>query len=187
MEAMMKDIYTISLCKINSINANNSFMEVFCIATKTIITDVPLMQLGNATIGINVKLKVGDIIPVLHIKEDLSLFLSQGTEEPNDTLNDFSQSNAIGLPFKIPTFNENYKMPQYDVDIIGSLRIKGELIIEANAEHAGDLTISGNIKATGNVEATGDVKAGNISLRNHQHNVQVSTQTGTGSTIGTPF
>ena len=67
---------TIIICKINKINATNSFLEVQCIATKTVITDVPLMQLGNATIGINIKLKIGDIIPVLHIKEDLSLFLS---------------------------------------------------------------------------------------------------------------
>ena len=169
-EAMMKDVYTVSICKVNKINASNSFLEVFCIATKTIITDVPLLQLGNKTINIKIKIAVGDIIPVFHVKEDVSLFLSQGTEEVNNTLDDFSQSNAIALPFKLSNFQEGFKMPDIDFEILGNVKMKG------------NFEIDGEIKATKEIKSDLDVKAGAISLKTHKHPYTWTDGAGSGNT-----
>ena len=176
MEAMLKDVYTVSICKVTKVNADNSFLEVLCIATKTIITDVPLMQLGNKTINIKIKIAVGDLIPVFHVKEDVSLLISQGTEEPNNALDDFSQSNAIALPFKLSNFQEGFKMPIVDFEILGNIKMKGNFEIE------GDIKQTGKLEATGEIKSDTDVKASTISLKTHKHPYTWTDGGGAGNT-----
>lgn len=97
-ESLLKDVYTLSFAKVTKVDSATSFLEVKNIMDGGIITDVPLLQLGNSTINIKINIKVGDLIPIFHTKDDVSLFLAQGTEEENNTLESFSRSNAVAFP-----------------------------------------------------------------------------------------
>ena len=174
-ENLLKDVYTLSFAKVTKVDSATSFLEVKNIMDGGIITDVPLLQLGNSTINIKINIKVGDLIPIFHTKDDVSLFLAQGTEEENNALESFSRSNAVAFPFKLTNFLEGFTMPSVDIEISGNLKVTGNIEVE------------GSIQATDEISSDTDVKAVNVSLKTHNHSVQVSTQTGTGATTGTPY
>ena len=180
-ESLLKDVYTLSFAKVTKVDSATSFLEVKNIMDGGIITDVPLLQLGNSSINIKINIKVGDLIPIFHTKDDVSLFLAQGTEEENNALESFSRSNAVAFPFKLTNFLEGFTMPSVDIEIFGNLKLKGNFEIE------GDIKQTGKIESTGEIISDTDVKVVNVSLKTHNHSVQVSTQTGTGATTGTPY
>ena len=167
---LMSSINTLTLARITKINASNGFIEAIGVTNKIIYNNVPLLQLGNSSINIKINLKVGDYVPLFHVKEDISLFLSQGTEEDNKTLDLFSDSNCIALPFKLFNFNENFKYPDIDFEITGNLKITG------------DVEIEGKLSATNEIKSDTDVKASNISLKNHVHAYTWTDGAGAGNT-----
>ena len=156
-EHLLKDVYTLSFAKVTKVDSQKSFLEVKNIMDGGIITDVPLLQLGNSSINIKINIKVGDLIPIFHTKDDVSLFLSQGTEEENNTLESFSRSNAVAFPFKLTNFLEGFTMPSMDIEILGNLKITG------------NIEVTGSIQATDEITSDTDVKTGTISLKNHVH------------------
>ena len=151
MEHLLKDVYTLSFAKVTKVDSQKSFLEVKNIMDGGIITDVPLLQLGNSSINIKINIKVGDLIPIFHTKDDVSLFLAQGTEEENNTLESFSRSNAVAFPFKLTNFLEGFTMPSTDIEILGNMKITGKLTV------------------TDEIVSNTDVKTGAISLKNHVH------------------
>ena len=156
-EHSLKDVYTLSFAKVTKVDSSTSFLEVKNIMDGGIITDVPLLQLGNSSINIKINIKVGDLIPIFHTKDDVSLFLAQGTEEENNTLESFSRSNAVAFPFKLTNFIEGFTMPSIDIEILGNLKITG------------NIEVTGSIQATDEITSDTDVKTGTISLKNHLH------------------
>ena len=156
-ESLLKDVYTLSFAKVTKIDNATSFLEVKNIMDGGIITDVPLLQLGNSSINIKINIKVGDLIPIFHTKDDVSLFLAQGTEEENNALESFSRSNAVAFPFKLTNFLEGFTMPSVDIEILGNLKVTG------------NIEVKGSIQATDEISSDIDVKTGSISLKNHKH------------------
>ena len=63
-ESLLKDVYTLSFAKVTKVDNATSFLEVKNIMDGGIITDVPLLQLGNSSINIKINIKVGDLIPI---------------------------------------------------------------------------------------------------------------------------
>ena len=175
-ESLLKDIYTLSFAKVTKVDNATSFLEVKNIMDGGIITDVPLLQLGNSSINIKINIKVGDLIPIFHTKDDVSLFLAQGTEEENNALESFSRSNAVAFPFKLTNFLEGFTMPSMDIEILGNLKLKGNFDIE------GDIKQTGKIKSTGEIISDTDVKAVNVSLKNHVHPYTWTDGGGSGNT-----
>ncbi len=147
---LMEKIYTISICKITKIDPDNSFCEVQPVIAGSLITDVPIFQLGNTSINIKIKLKVGDIVPVMHCRDDVSLFLGSGKETTNDLIPKFAKSNAFILPFCVNSANLGFDMPNTDIEINGDIKING------------DIEVSGEIKAS-------EVEANNVKLSTHTH------------------
>ena len=169
-ESLLKDVYTLSFAKVTKIDAGTSFLEVKNIMDGGIITDVPLLQLGNSSINIKINIKVGDLIPIFHTKDDVSLFLAQGTEEENNALESFSRSNAVAFPFKLTNFLEGFTMPSVDIEISGNLKVTGNIEVE------------GSIQATDEISSDTDVKTGSISLKTHVHPYTWTDGGGSGNT-----
>ena len=157
MEHLLKDVYTLSFAKVTKVDSQKSFLEVKNIMDGGIITDVPLLQLGNSSINIKINIKVGDLIPIFHAKDDVSLFIAQGTEGENNALESFSRSNALAFPFKLTNFLEGFTMPSTDIEILGNMKITG------------NIEVTGSIQATDEITSDTDVKTGTISLKNHLH------------------
>ena len=175
-ESLLKDVYTLSFAKVTKVDNATSFLEVKNIMDGGIITDVPLLQLGNSSINIKINIEVGDLIPIFHTKDDVSLFLAQGTEEENNALESFSRSNAVAFPFKLTNFLEGFKMPSVDIEILGNIKLKGNFEIE------GDIKQTGKIESTGEIKSDADVKAASISLKNHVHPYTWGHDPGAGNT-----
>ena len=169
-ESLLKDVYTLSFAKVIKVDNATSFLEVKNIMDGGIITDVPLLQLGNSTINIKINIKVGDLIPIFHTKDDVSLFLAQGTEEENNALESFSRSNAVAFPFKLTNFLEGFTMPSVDIEISGNLKVTGNIEVE------------GSIQATDEISSDTDVKTGSISLKTHVHPYTWTDGGGSGNT-----
>ena len=169
-ESLLKDVYTLSFAKVTKIDSATSFLEVKNIMDGGIITDVPLLQLGNSSINIKINIKVGDLIPIFHTKDDVSLFLAQGTEEENNALESFSRSNAVAFPFKLTNFLEGFTMPSMDIEILGNLKVTGNIEVE------------GSIQATDEISSDTDVKTGSISLKTHVHPYTWTDGGGSGNT-----
>ncbi len=169
-ESLLKDVYTLSFAKVTKIDAGTSFLEVKNIMDGGIITDVPLLQLGNSSINIKINIKVGDLIPIFHTKDDVSLFLAQGTEEENNALESFSRSNAVAFPFKLTNFLEGFTMPSVDIEISGNLKVTG------------NIEVKGSIQATDEISSDTDVKTGSISLKTHVHPYTWTDGGGSGNT-----
>ena len=169
-ESLLKDVYTLSFAKVTKVDNATSFLEVKNIMDGGIITDVPLLQLGNSSINIKINIKVGDLIPIFHTKDDVSLFLAQGTEEENNALESFSRSNAVAFPFKLTNFLEGFTMPSMDIEILGNLKVTGNIEVE------------GSIQATDEISSNTDVKTGSISLKNHVHPYTWTDGGGSGNT-----
>ena len=169
-ESLLKDVYTLSFAKVTKVDNATSFLEVKNIMDGGIITDVPLLQLGNSTINIKINIKVGDLIPIFHTKDDVSLFLAQGTEEENNALESFSRSNAVAFPFKLTNFLEGFTMPSVDIEISGNLKVTGNIEVE------------GSIQATDEISSDTDVKTGSISLKTHVHPYTWTDGGGSGNT-----
>ena len=169
-ESLLKDVYTLSFAKVTKIDNATSFLEVKNIMDGGIITDVPLLQLGNSSINIKINIKVGDLIPIFHAKDDVSLFLAQGTEEENNVLESFSRSNAVAFPFKLTNFLEGFTMPSMDIEILGNLKVTGNIEVE------------GSIQATDEISSDTDVKTGSISLKTHVHQYTWTDGGGSGNT-----
>ena len=169
-ESLLKDVYTLSFAKVTKVDNATSFLEVKNIMDGGIITDVPLLQLGNSSINIKINIKVGDLIPIFHTKDDVSLFLAQGTEEENNALESFSRSNAVAFPFKLTNFLEGFKMPSVDIEILGNLKVTG------------NIEITGSLTATDEISSDTDVKTGSISLKNHVHPYTWTDGGGSGNT-----
>ena len=169
-ESLLKDVYTLSFAKVTKVDSATSFLEVKNIMDGGIITDVPLLQLGNSSINIKINIKVGDLIPIFHTKDDVSLFLAQGTEEENNALESFSRSNAVAFPFKLTNFLEGFKMPSVDIEISGNLKVTGNIEVE------------GSIQATDEISSDTDVKTGSISLKTHVHPYTWTDGGGSGNT-----
>ena len=169
-ESLLKDVYTLSFAKVIKVDNATSFLEVKNIMDGGIITDVPLLQLGNSTINIKINIKVGDLIPIFHTKDDVSLFLAQGTEEENNALESFSRSNAVAFPFKLTNFLEGFTMPSVDIEISGNLKVTGNIEVE------------GSIQATDEISSDTDVKTGSISLKSHVHPYTWTDGGGSGNT-----
>ena len=169
-ENLLKDVYTLSFAKVTKVDSATSFLEVKNIMDGGIITDVPLLQLGNSSINIKINIKVGDLIPIFHTKDDVSLFLAQGTEEENNALESFSRSNAVAFPFKLTNFLEGFTMPSMDIEILGNLKLTGNIEVE------------GSIQATDEILSDTDVKTGSISLKTHVHPYTWTDGGGSGNT-----
>jgi hypothetical protein len=169
-ESLLKDVYTLSFAKVTKVDSATSFLEVKNIMDGGIITDVPLLQLGNSTINIKINIKVGDLIPIFHTKDDVSLFLAQGTEEENNALESFSRSNAVAFPFKLTNFLEGFTMPSMDIEILGNLKVTGNIEVE------------GSIQATDEISSDTDIKIGSISLKKHVHPYTWTDGGGSGNT-----
>ena len=169
-ESLLKDVYTLSFAKVTKVDSATSFLEVKNIMDGGIITDVPLLQLGNSSINIKINIKVGDLIPIFHTKDDVSLFLAQGTEEENNALESFSRSNAVAFPFKLTNFLEGFTMPSIDIEILGNLKVTG------------NIEITGSLTATDEISSDTDVKTGSISLKNHVHPYTWTDGGGSGNT-----
>jgi len=169
-ESLLKDVYTLSFAKVTKVDPDTSFLEVKNIMDGGIITDVPLLQLGNSSINIKINIKVGDLIPIFHTKDDVSLFLAQGTEEENNALESFSRSNAVAFPFKLTNFLEGFTMPSVDIEILGNLKVTGNIEVE------------GSIQATDEISSDTDVKTGSISLKTHVHPYTWTDGGGSGNT-----
>ena len=169
-ENLLKDVYTLSFAKVTKVDSATSFLEVKNIMDGGIITDVPLLQLGNSSINIKINIKVGDLIPIFHTKDDVSLFLAQGTEEENNALESFSRSNAVAFPFKLTNFLEGFTMPSVDIEILGNLKVTGNIEVE------------GSIQATDEISSDTDVKTGSISLKTHVHPYTWTDGGGSGNT-----
>lgn len=169
-ESLLKDVYTLSFAKVTKVDNGTSFLEVKNIMDGGIITDVPLLQLGNSSINIKINIKVGDLIPIFHTKDDVSLFLAQGTEEENNALESFSRSNAVAFPFKLTNFLEGFTMPSVDIEILGNLKVTG------------NIEITGSLTATDEISSDTDVKTGSISLKNHVHPYTWTDGGGSGNT-----
>ena len=169
-ESLLKDVYTLSFAKVTKVDSATSFLEVKNIMDGGIITDVPLLQLGNSSINIKINIKVGDLIPIFHTKDDVSLFLAQGTEEENNALESFSRSNAVAFPFKLTNFLEGFTMPSVDIEILGNLKVTG------------NIEITGSLTATDEISSDTDVKTGSISLKNHVHPYTWTDGGGSGNT-----
>ena len=67
-ESLLKDVYTLSFAKVTKIDAGTSFLEVKNIMDGGIITDVPLLQLGNSSVNIKINIKVGGFNPNISYK-----------------------------------------------------------------------------------------------------------------------
>ena len=169
-ESLLKDVYTLSFAKVTKVDPDTSFLEVKNIMDGGIITDVPLLQLGNSSINIKINIKVGDLIPIFHTKDDVSLFLAQGTEEENNALESFSRSNAVAFPFKLTNFLEGFTMPSVDIEILGNLKVTG------------NIEITGSLTATDEISSDTDVKTGSVSLKNHVHPYTWTDGGGSGNT-----
>ena len=169
-ENLLKDVYTLSFAKVTKVDNATSFLEVKNIMDGGIITDVPLLQLGNSSINIKINIEVGDLIPIFHTKDDVSLFLAQGTEEENNALESFSRSNAVAFPFKLTNFLEGFTMPSVDIEISGNLKVTGNIEVE------------GSIQATDEISSDTDVKTGSISLKTHVHPYTWTDGGGSGNT-----
>ena len=169
-ESLLKDVYTLSFAKVTKVDSATSFLEVKNIMDGGIITDVPLLQLGNSSINIKINIKVGDLIPIFHTKDDVSLFVAQGTEEENNALESFSRSNAVAFPFKLTNFLEGFTMPSIDIEILGNLKVTG------------NIEITGSLTATDEISSDTDVKTGSISLKNHVHPYTWTDGGGSGNT-----
>ena len=169
-ENLLKDVYTLSFAKVTKVDSATSFLEVKNIMDGGIITDVPLLQLGNSSINIKINIKVGDLIPIFHTKDDVSLFLAQGTEEENNALESFSRSNAVAFPFKLTNFLEGFTMPSMDIEILGNLKVTG------------NIEVKGSIQATDEISSDTDVKTRSISLKNHVHPYTWTDGGGSGNT-----
>ena len=169
-ESLLKDVYTLSFAKVTKVDNATLFLEVKNIMDGGIITDVPLLQLGNSSINIKINIKVGDLIPIFHTKDDVSLFLAQGTEKENNALESFSRSNAVAFPFKLTNFLEGFTMPSVDIEISGNLKVTGNIEVE------------GSIQATDEISSDTDVKTGSISLKTHVHPYTWTDGGGSGNT-----
>ena len=169
-ESLLKDVYTLSFAKVTKVDNATSFLEVKNVMDGGIITDVPLLQLGNSSINIKINIKVGDLIPIFHTKDDVSLFLAQATEEENNALESFSRSNAVAFPFKLTNFLEGFTMPSVDIEILGNLKVTG------------NIEVKGSIQATDEISSDTDVKAGSISLKTHVHPYTWTDGGGSGNT-----
>lgn len=166
--SLMENIYTISLGKITFVDDTNSFADVEDLRGKT-IPCVPIFHIGNSDINIKLKLKIGDIVPILHTKLDSSSYFDTGEFIENSTHDRFSKTNAFILPFCANYFHKGFIMPDVDIEITG------------------DIKITGNIELEGKLTASDDVIVNNVSMKNHNHSVQVNTQTGAGATTNKPY
>ena len=144
-EHLLKDVYTLSFAKVTKVDSQKSFLEVKNIMDGGIITDVPLLQLGKSSINIKINIKVGDLIPIFHTKDDVSLFLAQGTEEENNTLESFSRSNAVAFPFKLTNFLEGFTMPSIDIEILGNLKVTGNIEVEGSIQATDEITSDNDV------------------------------------------
>lgn len=140
-----------------------------------IIPHVPILTLGNNDLRIKFNSKVGDIVTVLFSQMDLSKFLIDGSDISVDNNEMFNLTNAIALPFNIHKLG-NETTPALDFDIIGDIKITGNLFVKGNIEQIGSYTIDGEI------QSTGDVVGGGVSLINHTHQFTWAGESGTSIT-----
>lgn len=165
--SLIENIYTISICKINKLSG--TIAEVENIKDSSIIMEVPVFQLGNDNFNIKIKFQEGDIVPVLHTKDDLSNFFQTGKSREENIEPKFSRNNAFILPLQINFFEKSMSFTDADIEITGNLKITG------------DIEVDGTITTTGDITSEGDVVAGEISLINHVHSGVESGSSNTGA------
>lgn len=171
-------IYVVLPCKITSIEG--LYVDVKpCIHEVDkefpIIPSVPLLTFGNSDSKIKFNSKVGDVVTVLLSQMDLSKFLIDGSEIQVDNDETFNLTNALALPFNIHKLGDE-NTPALDFDIIGDVKITGNLFVKGNIEQIGDYTLDGEIKSTGDIQANG------VSLMNHTHQFTWAGTSGTATT-----
>ena len=159
--SLIEKIYTISICEITSINKETSFCNIRPVTGGSIITDVPVFQIGNNNVNIKIKLKIGDVVPVLHSKEDISNYIGTGNKVNTNTLSKFNKSNSFILPLNAISKNLSFSMPDFDIEINGTVKIDG------------DMEVTGEVRAS-------DCKSGSVSLLQHVHG---GVQSGSSTTL----
>ena len=65
-----------------------------------------------------------------------------------------------------------------DIEIKGDIDIEGDVTIKGDVDITGDVDVTGGITATDEIHSDTDVTAGNISLKNHVHQVDLGNSGG---------
>ena len=161
--SFMQNIYTFSICEIVSIDNGNSVAVVKPVTGGSNITDVPIFALGSSTAFLKIKLSSGDVVPVLHSKDDISDFLANKNQGNPDRLSKFSKTNAVILPFKVNFLEGGFSIPETDFEFTGNTKFVG------NVEITGDVTSDGTITGKTEVVAGANPLTA-IGLSTHIHN-----------------
>lgn len=172
--ALMQNIYTFSICKIVSIDTANSTATVKPVTGGSNITDVPIFALGSSSGGfLKIKMSSGDIVPVLHCKDDISNFLANENQGVSNNLSKFAKTNAVILPFKVNFLEGGFALPEVDFEFDGEVKFNGEVKFGDEVTFEGDVISQGDITSSGTVTGETQVSAGpivtRVNLTTHQH------------------
>lgn len=80
------------------------------------------------------------------------------------------------LEFRIHDYSDCFAL-------VGINPLASAITIPDVTTHFGDMHINGNLAVTGDIHATGDITAGNISLRNHYHDINHDGVRSTGGAL----
>lgn len=80
------------------------------------------------------------------------------------------------LEFRIHDYSDCFAL-------VGINPLASAITIPDKITHFGDVHINGDLTVTGNISATGDITAGDISLRNHHHNINHDGVRSTGGAL----
>jgi hypothetical protein len=186
-EQQMDELPTLVPAEIIAING--SFADCQPIAyqreeDKVVVSNCPILSLGNNDIRMSFNYKVGDIVPLLFASMELGDWLEQSTKGVT-TYKSNRATEAIVLPFHF--FNKSTATPiptsikiEGDLEMIGNLSVIGDVTIE------GAVSVTGTITATDNIESDTDVIGGGISLKNHTHDTPITSGSSSGTWTSTP-
>lgn len=121
-----------------------------------VIHGVPLGLNGIDKFYSDVVIKVGNIIPIFYTTSDISNFLIRNNKDVT-SCRENSYNSCFALPFTFSKESLNIPIP-------------AELKEVGNKKFIGNLNHEGSQLSTEEIKSNSDVKAGDISLKEHDHN-----------------
>lgn len=159
---------TNNLCTVKPLIFNNLELPL--------IVNCPFLPIGNKTSHIKFKVEKGQKFQALFSQLDLSNYISKAQEGQVNSVRPFSFTNCVILPIMALTEIDNIAVPSVNFEILGNMKITGDIEHTGKYTHNGDTEQTGNVTQDGKYDATGiinsdsDVTAAGISLVNHTHN-----------------
>ena len=119
-------------CKIVKLNKMYADVKPVCFdkVDFPVIPDVPICFLGSSSASLKFKSSIGDIVTVFFTQIDLSNYLARGMSGQVLSTEKFNLTSAFVLPFNLHTKKDNESMPTVDFEIIGDVKITGNLEVD---------------------------------------------------------